>query len=190
MYPRLHKRVFNLEFQIDRQVPTPIEPCEVVGRNTNLKPLSCWKCLSSKYLGTYVTMNIFNTTIPSESLNEYILIESQGVVLYRSLLPLHLCCPQACVRYAPCGISPGGCPVPVGGQTPFPRFTFAPSIPNNLRSCFSYPDFWPLSLPFISHYAITRRHKVKRDTRRERGCGDSLLTRTVKNPWCSSLRVG
>ena len=66
---------------------------------------------------------------------------TQGVVLYRSLLPLHLCCPQACVRYAPCGISPGGCPVPVGGQTPFPRFTFAPSIPNNLRSCFSYPDF-------------------------------------------------
>ena len=66
---------------------------------------------------------------------------TQGVVLYRSLLPLHLCCPQACVRYAPCGISPGSCPVPVGGQTPFPRFTFAPSIPNNLRSCFSYPDF-------------------------------------------------
>ena len=35
---------------------------------------------------------------------------TQGVVLYRSLLPLHLCCPQACVRYAPCGISPGGLP--------------------------------------------------------------------------------
>ena len=66
---------------------------------------------------------------------------TQGVVLYRSLLPLHLCCPQACVRYVPCGISPGGCPVPVGGQTPFPRFTFAPSLPNSLRSCFSYPDF-------------------------------------------------
>ena len=32
---------------------------------------------------------------------------TQGVVLYRSLLPLHLCCPQACVRYAPCEISPG-----------------------------------------------------------------------------------
>ena len=66
---------------------------------------------------------------------------TQGVVLYRSLLPLHLCCPQACVRYAPCGISPGGLPCTGRGQTPFPRFTFAPSIPNNLRSCFSYPDF-------------------------------------------------
>ena len=68
---------------------------------------------------------------------------TQGVVLYRSLLPLHLCCPQACVRYAPCGISPGGLPCTGRWADTFSSFhlrSFNTPI-RLLRSCFSYPDF-------------------------------------------------
>ena len=128
---------------------------------------------------------------------------SPGVALYRSILSPPPCWPLTCVKYAPCGISPGGggCPVPVGGQKPLPRFTFAFHYPTTFGVAFPTSISEPSAYHSIHNcrgrirpgranfgiYAITRRHKVKRDTRRGRGCGDSLLTRTIKNPWCSSL---